>query len=288
MRHLPLFLSALAMVFNGPAMARNPDKTVTSLPSKPSGLTYADMADLALAAQMTVALKVRQATRLKGAEALTTISGRRRYLVSADVLALIRSHDAIAPRISYVVDVAPDAKGKWPKLTQGEAVIFALPVDGYPSEVRLVSPDAQIAATPDNLARIRAILKDAEAPGAPPRITGIGNAFHVPGTILGEGETQIFLETANNRPVSLTVQRISGAAPSWSVALGEIVDQGAGPPQRNSFLWYRLACFLPPTLPADSSESLSPELSAIVAEDYATVLNGLGQCARNLTIRPKT
>ncbi len=286
------FISALLCVYAATAsclsLAQNPQKSLASTAIKPVGLTYADMADLALAARLTVAVKVRQATRLKGAEAATALYGRRRYLVSADVLALIRAREAIPPRITYVIDIAPDAKGKFPKLTSGDAIIFALPVDGYPGEVRLVSPDAQIAATPDNLARIRTVLKEAEAVGAPPVITGVGNAFHVPGTIPGEGETQIFLETADNRPVSISVERTTSSPPSWSVALGEIVDQGAGPPVRNSLLWYRLACFLPQSLPADSIESLSPDLATIANEDYATVLKGLGTCTRNLKIRPGT
>jgi hypothetical protein len=288
MRFISHLTSIVAVSLCCPALAQNPQKSGTPASAKPVPLTYADMADLALAARMTVAVRVRQATRLRGAEAATTISGRRRYLVSADVQALIRAREAIPPRITYVIDVAPDSRGKMPKLTAGDAIIFAAPVDGYANEVRLVSPDAQIAATPDNLSRIRAILKEAESPGAPPVITGIGNAFHVPGTIPGEGETQIFLETADNRPVSISVERTNEAPPSWSIALGEVVDQGAGPPQRNSFLWYRLACFLPPTLPADSIESLTPDLAAKVNEDYGTVLSGLGTCTRTLKIRPRT
>src|SRR3546814_1145016 len=39
------------------------------------------------------------------------------------------------------------------------------------------------------------------AADAPPVITGVGCAFHVPGSLPGEGETQIFLATADGSPV---------------------------------------------------------------------------------------
>ena len=120
------------------------------------------------------------------------------------------------------------------------------------SELRLVAPDAQIPYTAAAAETLRAILREASAADAPPRITGIGRAFHVPGSLPGESETQIFLQTADNRPISLNVLRRPGEQPRWSVALSEIVDDAAAPPQPNSLLWYRLACTLPARLPADA------------------------------------
>ena len=96
----------------------------------------------------------------------------------------------------------------------------------------------------------------------------------------GEGETQIFLNAADGRPLSLSVWRAPGAAPRWAVSVGEIVDQGAEPPAKDTLLWYRLACSLPPRLPAASTESLSEADAAIAAEDYAVVISGLGPCLR--------
>jgi hypothetical protein len=251
-------------------------------------LNYADVVDMALAAQLAVQVRIRKATRINGDQARTVIPGRKRFLIEADVMALIRGSTGLAARITYLIDVAPDAKGKIPQLTNGQALIFAQPVTGHPAEVRLVSPDAQIAATPARIQQIRSILAEATAVDAPPAITGIGNAFHVAGSVPGEGETQIFLETAQDRPVSLSVVRTTDKAPTWSVSLGEIVDQGAGPPQSNTLIWYRLACFLPNTLPEASMVGVSPEDALIASEDYRTILAGLGGCPRSLTIRPGT
>jgi hypothetical protein len=251
-------------------------------------LSYADIVDMALAGQLAVQVRIRTAKRISGAQAKTVLPGRKRFLIAADVMTLIRGTGGLAPRIAYLIDVAPDAKGKMPKLTGGQALIFASAVPGQPGEVRLVSPDAQIAATPARIQQIRSILLEASAENAPPAITGVGNAFHVAGAIPGEGETQIFLETAQGRPVSLSVIRTASAAPLWSVSLGEIVDQGAGPPVKNTLLWYRLACFLPNVLPESSFVDVSPESAQIAAEDYRTILEGLGGCLRTLAIRPST
>jgi hypothetical protein len=260
----------------------------SAIPSASPTLTYADMADLALAARFTVAVRVRKAERIKGPSAVSAVAGRKRFLATSEVLALIRGTDSILPRITYLVDVGPDARGKMPKLTKGEHLVFANAVPGFPGEVRLVSPDAHVPATPDTLALARSILKEAASPDAPPAVTGVSSAFHAPGSIPGEGETQMFLETKEARPVSISVVRTLGARPRWFVSLGEVVDQAARPPQRNTLAWYRLACFLPVELPADILAETEPELAAIVREDYATVRAGLGRCPRTLSYRPGT
>jgi hypothetical protein len=278
-----LSLSAIAGLSNGKAQV---SAKKSPLPPAQSQLTYADTADLGLAAQQVSAIRIRQAVRLKGQEALTVIPGRRRFLVTAEVLALIRSKEPIPPRISFIVDVAPGADGKFPKLNRGEWILFSNPVAGYPTEVRLVSPDAMIPALPDQLARVRTILKDSTAEAAPPAVTGIASAFHSRGSIDGEGESQIFLDSVGGKPVSLSVVRQAGAAPTWSVALGDVVDQGAGPPVRDSFLWYRLACFLPSSLPASSLAETAPEDAPLAAADYSFILQQLGPCRRTLKVRP--
>ena len=116
---------------------------------------------------------------------------------------------------------------------------------------------------------------------APPRLTGIGRAFHVPGSLPGESETQIFLQTAGGRPISLTVLRRPGQQPRWAVALSEIVDEAAAPPAPDTLLWYRLACTLPAALPPQSLSEASAEEAQAIRADYAVVIDGLGRCTRH-------
>src|SRR3546814_1227244 len=90
--------------------------------------------------------------------------------------------------------------------------------------VRLIAPDAQLPWDPATEAQLRAILTELVEPGAPPAITGIANGFHVPGTLPGEGETQLFLNTVTGDPVSLTVLTAADGSRRWAAAFGEIVD----------------------------------------------------------------
>lgn len=251
------------------------------IPPEAPRLTYADLADLALAAPVAVHLRIRDADALDAREAPNVPSGRRRFLVEADVVALIRGTGGLPAQVSYLVDVANDSRGRPARLRRrDEMLVLASRVPNRPAELRLAAPDAQLPYTAETAARLRAILGESSAADAAPRLTGIGRAFHVEGSLPGESETQIFLQTAGNRPISLNILRRPGEQPRWSVALSEIVDEAAAPPAPETLLWYRLACALPPRLPAQSlSEAGADEARAIQA-DYHVVIEGLGPCAR--------
>lgn len=241
---------------------------------------YADLADLTLAAPVIADATIRSATRIKGAEAATVPAGSARLYVEADVGALVRGAGGLPPRVGYLLDVAPDARGKLPSLKKLRVLLFARIVPGSPGQLQLVAPDAQLGWTPDTDAAVRAVAREAVAPDAPPRLTGVREAFHVAGALPGEGETQVFLQTADARPVSLSVLRRPGERPRWAVALSEIVDEAAAPPARDTLLWYRLACSLPPALPTASVASLTPVDATAARDDYRFVLTQLGECGR--------
>ncbi|HLL59556.1 MAG TPA: hypothetical protein VK391_06670 [Allosphingosinicella sp.] len=249
--------------------------------SNAAALTYADIADLALAAPVAAHVRLRSASPLKGAEAGSVPAGRTRFYVEADVVSLIRSPQGLLQRVTYLADVPNGANGKAAKLRKkSEHLILAVAVPGRPGELRLVAPDAQLPFNAEHAEAIRGILREGMAADAAPRITGIGKAFHVPGSLSGESETQIFLQTADGRPVSLNVLRRPGETPRWAVALGEVVDDSAAPPQPNSLLWYRLACTLPQTLPPSSYADAEGSAAAAIQSDYRLVMERLGRCAR--------
>lgn len=250
---------------------------------QPAGpeLSYADLADLGLAATVAAHVRVADSVLLKKEQATGVPAGLARFYVQADVVSLIRGPETIPPRVSYLVDLPRTTEGKAPKLKKGtEFILLASAVPGRPGELRLAAPDAQLAYSPARAERLRAILKEATAKDPAPRITGIGRAFHVPGALPGEGETQIFLQTSTGAPVSLNVLRRPGETPQWAVALSEIVDQAAEPPARDTLLWYRLACTLPRTLPRQSLADADAAGAAAIQQDYRVVLQGLGPCPR--------
>jgi hypothetical protein len=239
---------------------------------------YADVADLALASSVVAHVKVKKTERLSGKLAAGVAADRSRHLVTADVVALIRAPGALAKRLTYIIDLPTDSRGRPMTSSKGEVFVFATP--GRPGELRLVAPDAQIGASPELGQMVRAILNEARRPDAPPRVTGISSAFHSPGNLMGEGETQIFLEAEGDRPVSLNVRRLSGEPPRWFAATSDTVDENAVPPRRNTLLWYRLACFLPPNLPASVTADVAPANAAALAADYRLIIQNLGGCQR--------
>ena len=243
--------------------------------------TYADLADLGLAAPVAAHVRIARAVAVKGAQAAGVRPGHARFYVEGDLVSLIRGAQGLPARVAWVVDLPLDSKGKPPKLRKkSEYILLASAVPGRPGELRLVAPDAQIGWTVQRAETLRAIFREASAADAAPRITGIGRAFHAPGSIPGESETQIFLQTQSGRPVSLNVLRRPGQTPHWSVSLSEIVDDAAAAPRPNSLLWYRLACTLPASLPGQSLAESSAEEAQAIRADYRLVLQGLGPCAR--------
>jgi hypothetical protein len=240
--------------------------------------SYAVTAGQVLSAPLIVDARIRSATRVKDAEAQGLSPGRARFYIEADVLALIRGSNALPARVSYLADVALDSRGKPPKLKKLRVLLFARAIAGQAALIQLTGDDSQREWSAGLDALVRGITRETLAADAPPAITGVGNAFHVPGSLPGEGETQVFLQTANGAPVSLQILRRPGEQPRWSVSLGDIVDESAGPPQPNTLLWYRLACGLPRQLPPESLESVDSANAAIAREDYAMVLAALGPC----------
>ena len=254
-------------------------------PASPA-FTYADLADLALAAPIAAQVRIVRATAVKAERAPDLKPGMARFFVEAGLVSLIRSPQSLPARLSYLVDLPLDSRGKAPKLRKGgEFLLIAAPVAGKPAELRLAASDAQIPFTPERAATLRSIIREASSASPPPRIAGIGRAFHVPGAIRGESETQIFLQTAGGTPVSLTVLRRPGETPLWAVALSEIVDESAEPPAPGTLLWYRLACGLPRALPRQSVAESDAESSAAIQADYRLVLDRLGPCVRTRPAR---
>lgn len=228
---------------------------------------------------MIIDARIAEVTPIKAADAPNVKPGRGRVYIVADVLALIRGANALPARISYVAEIPLNSKGKLPKLKKQRVVLFARPVAAQADQIQLTGLDAQYAWSAELDALVRGITRDVLAADAPPAITGVGNAFHVPGSLPGEGETQVFLQTSNGAPVSLQILRRPGEQTRWSVSLGDIVDNGAGPPKPATLLWYRLACGLPREIPAESLSAEEPGNAAAAREDYALVLRDLGPCA---------
>lgn len=246
----------------------------------PRGNTYADLADLADPAEMVVRAKIKKQAEVELERAPGLQPGWARLYIEAETLGLISGSAPLGESLRYLVDVPRDAKGRAPKLKKREVILFARAVPGNASQLRLVAPDAQLMWSEQTEMQLRPILSEMMGPVSRPAITGIRDALSIRGNLSGESETQIFLSTENEGPVSITVIRRPGMVPQWGVSWSEIVDQAARPPQRSTLEWYRLACFLPASLPGSANLARDSASRAQAVQDYDFVVSQLGKCAR--------
>jgi hypothetical protein len=242
--------------------------------------TYADLAHLSELASIVALVEVRDQAVVRPERAPGLQPGHARLYVTARTVALLASRTPIGESLNYLVDMPLDARGRPPKLKKQRFVLFADPVQGRPGSLQLVEQGAQMPATPESEQLARTVVAAFAAPDLPPRITGVRDVMSVAGNLAGEAETQLFLETVTDEPVSLTVVRRPGMEPQWGVSWSEIVDQSARPPEPRTVEWYRLACSLPQQLPAGAYLQDDRESRVRAEADYRYVLQQLGQCER--------
>jgi len=261
-------------------MTAQPALSAKKTPELNTIANYADLADLALNAPVVVVGTITRTIRLKAEDSPGIPPNHARFYVEAGVERLISGRGPLPAAINYVVDMPLDSRGRAMKFEGARALLFLRPVPGRNDQYVLSGRDAQVGWTPEADAKVKAILTEAQGPAGQLDITGIGNAFHVAGTIPGESETQIFLTTKDGRPVSLSILRRPGEVPRWGVSLGDVVDESAQPAGHDTLLWYRLACFLPRQMPASSLQRSQPADQQAITQDYAFVLSQLGECSR--------
>lgn len=271
-------LALIAAIASAPAVT----PLMAQDPAAAPVLTYADIADLSDAADLVIHAQIRRQVEVERERAPGLEAGFARLYIEAETKALLTGSTPIGESLRYLVDVPLNAKGKVPKLRKKEVLLFARAVPSRPGEVQLAGPQAQQPYTPELEAQVRPVLSALASPDSPPVVTGVRDALSVAGNLAGESETQVFLETRNGEPVSLSILRRPGREPVWGVSWGEIIDQAARPPRPNTIEWYRLACALPARLPSGANLSRVPAERAQAERDYSLVMGSLGPCVRTL------
>lgn len=241
--------------------------------------SYARMADLVTASPAIAVISVRKMTAVPFERSPGLAPGQQRFLVDVDTTSLIRSNDVLARQAAFLIDLPAQPKGKPPKWAKRSFLIFGK-VENRVDFFQLLSSNALIPWSADNEAFVRKVAAEMIAPDAPPLIEGVDSVFHVSGAVAGEGETQIFLTTGDGSPISLSIVRKPDEQPHIGVSLGEIVDEAAALPARDTPLWYRLACSLPDRLPQRALAGQSSQEAAAAAKDYAEFLKAVAPCNR--------
>ena len=274
-RRLWPWLAAAVFALHSGAIAQR-----TPPPPPVAAATFADLAGLTEQADVVALVEVRDQAQVEPERAPGLAPGHARLYIEARTQGLLAGRSALGESLAYLVDVPLNAKGKAPKLEKQRFLIYADAVPGRPGELRLVGPQVPANVPTEELART--VIAAFAAPDAPPAVTGVRDVMSVPGNLVGESETQLFLNTASGEPVSLTVIRRPGMEPTWGVSWSEIVDQSARPPAPETVDWYRLACFLPPELPANAFLQADRASRTRAEADYRYILEQLGECPRLL------
>lgn len=245
--------------------------------------TYADLVSLIEDAELVARAGIQDQAVVEPERAPGLAPGNVRLYVEAQTESLLTGPGGLGESLTYLVDLPLDERERAPKLRDSSVLLFAKRVPGSPAALQLVRPDAQLPATPEMESQVRSLITELLSPDAPPEIADVRDVISVPGNLVGESETQMFLATESGDPVSLTIIRRPGMAPQWGVSWSEIVDQAARPPEPDTLEWYRLACFLPQSLPADAFLQADSAARAQARTDYALVLEQLGECERNFS-----
>jgi len=242
--------------------------------------SYADLVSLADPAEIVLRAEIRKQAVVEPERSPGLRPGYVRLYIEARTLTLISGSVPVGESLRYVVDMPLDERGKVPKVKKHEVLLFARVVPGRTGDIQLVGPSAQLMWNADLESRLRPILTELAGPDSPPKITGIRDAISIGGNLVGESETQIFLSTDADQPVSISIIRRPGQRPLWGVSWSDIIDQAAQPPRAQSLKWYRLACSLPGRLPERALLSSDRASKSRTRSDYAFVLSELGECER--------
>jgi hypothetical protein len=277
-----LFFLLLALPgLAAPAIAQAPAGAMPAGPADEAGqvvaagLSWTDLADLALASPVIFRATVERAGRLSRRVAPDVPEGAVRALVEGKLVSVLKADGLVPGRAEWLWQgekAAVPQKG-------GDVLVFANPAGGSGAgrevaQYRLQTARAMLPWSGAAEAAVRAILLEARAPGGVPAFRGVKGGFHVPGAVEGESESQFFLDLGT--PVTLVVLRRAGAAPEVKLATGDIIDDSAAPVRRRTLFWRTLACDAPTALPAAVGED--PALRA----DWNAAKATIGPCGRSL------
>lgn len=235
--------------------------------------SYADIADLTLAAPVIVRAKITKSEKIADKDSNGLAPGRTRLLITADVDAALVAPGSIPPTLSWLWDAPLDARGKAPK-PKGQTILAWLGPPSANGQSRLIAGSGQMPWDFATETRVRAIATEART-GNVPAFNGVSNGFRVDGTIPGESESQFFLTSTNGKRSTMVVITRPGEPRRVSIARGDLIDESAATVQPNTLLRYRLACYLPRELPLNAGGK-----DSALAADWKAALASLGPCGR--------
>ena len=248
-------------------MAAAPLAAASLIPS------YADIADLSLAAPVIVRATILNSQRIADKDSIGLRPGSARLLITVAVNAALVAPASIPATLSWLRDTPLDTRGKTPKL-KGQMILAWLAMPAADGKARLVAGSAQQPWSPEFESRVRSIVTETRA-GTTPAINGVTNGFRADGTVTGESESQFFLSAVDGHGLTMVVTTKPGEPRRVAVARGDMIDESATTVRPDTFLRYSLACYLPAVLPKAAGGT-----DIALAADWRAALASLGPCGR--------
>ncbi len=236
--------------------------------------SFADLADLTLAAPMIVRATITGAEHIADRDSPGLAPGFSRQLINARLDGVLIAPGAVPAELKWLWDAPADPRGKSPK-PKGSVVLAWLAKASADGKTQLISGLAQQPYDAVTEAAVRAIASEARS-GNTPAITGVSNGFRADGTVAGESESQFFLIAADAKAMTMVVTAKPGLPRRVTISRGDIIDESAAPVQKQTLLWYHLACGLPARLPAAAGGN-----DQLLAADWKEALASLGPCDRS-------
>ena len=199
-----LALALAACASTGTALSQ--DVPAAELPPAQAP-TYADLVAMAMAADTVAIVAVEDQIAFPEERAPDVPPSHIRLYLESLTQSLLSGPQAVGAQLAFVVDQRREPDGDAPDLEDRRFLVFGDLSQSQPGALQLLSSDSMLPAGPQLEARVRRVLTQLAAADVPPAVTGLRDVISVPGNLVGESETQMFVETDTGAPVSLTVIR---------------------------------------------------------------------------------
>jgi hypothetical protein len=206
-------------------------------------------------------------------------TGQGRAMLEAELQTVLKAPDALPASLKFLWQGPLDAKGKLPTFKKQTLLLFLTPatangVTGYGlTDINSVRP-----WLPTEDAQLRAIAAAAQDPAQRGlAIKGVRTTFvTMPEDANSTPYVHILFSTMNNAPLAAILEKQSG---QWMLrtTLTDL-DQDAVGIQRQSLLWYHMACGLPAEPPAAVAKQPTEAESALARDAWSGMLEQLGPC----------
>jgi hypothetical protein len=268
---------ALALVPAQRAPAAQPAAAAVAAPAP----SYASLARLTLAAPVIVRAQVRKPGLFSRPQVTQLPNGRLRVVMEADLQSVIQAPLAIRTPIQFVWEGQGDAKGRAPDLSRQTFLMFLNRPATAAEPFTLVRASGLAPWSEPAEATVRRIIGEAlQSPSiAKLQLSGVREIMALDADPPYAASYQLLLDGRSGEAVALQLDQHPQAQRDRVQVSFDDTMVAAQAVQRDTLLWYAIAC----TLPRQSADRIAaaaavPDQAGAAASAYARLVNALGTC----------